>query len=188
MLKNTSTVSRWVENKMELYMDIETTALDADTGMIVAVGIGWEKKETVIEFVNSHDEEKQVISNAFSKIAEKQIVTFNGSRFDIPFLLTRGLKYDLAIPKVEVIDLYVWAAEYLRLHSHRFHDICTFYDIPHEEISGSEVNELYIKALSGDKGAKDRIKSHLKQDISAMKVFYGKIQPLISNYPSPNND
>ena len=176
------------ELKMEIFLDIETTSLNADTGMIVAVGLCYEREKTIIHFVNSHEEEKNIIFNTFSEIAEKQVITFNGTRFDIPFLLTRGLKYDLIMPKVEIIDLYYWSARYLRLQSRKFHDICTFYDISHEEISGREVNELFIRALSGDKNAKDKIIRHLNQDISAMISFYKKIKPLISIYPPPSDD
>ena len=176
------------ESQMKLFLDIETTSLNADTGMIVAVGVCYENGKTIIQFINSHKEEKKIIFNTFSEIAQKQVITFNGTRFDIPFLITRGLKYDLIMPEVEIIDLYFWATKYLRLQSRKFHDICTFYEISHEEISGREVNELYIRALSGDKNSKNRIIQHLNQDLSAMRSLYKKIHPLISNYPPPNED
>lgn len=174
--------------KEKVFLDIETTSLDADTGIIVAIGLGFENKGTEILFVNAHEEEENILVNTFSKISEKQVVTFNGTRFDIPFLLTRGLKYDLIIPKIDNIDLYYWAVKHLRLQSRKFHDICIFYGIFHEEISGREVNELYIKALSGDENAKKRIYNHLNQDISAMRSFYQKIKPLLMNYPPPKSD
>jgi len=173
---------------MKIFLDIETTSLEADTGIIVAIGLGYENQDNEIFYSNSHEEEENIIKRVFDIIQNNEIITFNGTRFDIPFLLTRGLKYDLYLPKIVSIDLYYWAAKYLRLQSRRFHDICTFYDIPHEEISGREVSELYIKSLSGDEIAKERILRHLKQDISAMKILYKKIMPIFLHYPAPEKD
>jgi len=170
----------------EVYLDIETSSLDADSGMVVAVGYAVVNGEPEIMFLRSFDDEKTVITSIYEKIDGKRIVTFNGLHFDIPFLIARGLKYDLYMPRVEVIDLYRWAERYLRLQSRRFHDICAFYSIPHEEISGKEVNELFIKAVSGDREAEKRIVTHLTQDIKALQIFHHKLKPLLIDYPPPN--
>jgi len=89
----------------------------------------------------------------------------------------------LYLPEIEMVDLYSWARKFLRLQSRRFHEICLFYNIPHEEISGKEVNELFIRAMSGDPRAKERIVSHLEQDVRALRAFHRKIEPLLANYP-----
>lgn len=164
------------------FLDIETSSLDADSGMVVAIGYAKDNGIPKTLFVKSFKDESSIISEVFKLIKDKKIVTFNGSRFDVPFLTARGLKYDLYFPKIEMVDLYCWAKKYLRLQSRRFHDICLFYDIPHQEISGKEVNELFIKAMSGRQKAKQRIIDHLKQDIEAMQAFYKKIKPLIGSY------
>lgn len=174
-------------NETEIYLDIETSSLDADSGMVVAIGYAIGGEDPKIIFVKSFDDEKKVISNIFSEIREKNVVTFNGTLFDIPFLIARGLKYDLYLPKVELVDLYSWARKFLRLQSRSFHQICLFYNIPHEEISGKEVNELFIKAVSGDSNAKERIITHLNQDIKALQILYEKIKPLLDSYPPPND-
>lgn len=175
-----------MRKETEIYLDIETSSLDADSGMVVAVGYAAGNSDPHIMFVKSFDDEKNVISDIFEKIKDKKIVTFNGSRFDIPFLIARGLKYDYYLPRLEMIDLYCWARKFLRLQSRRFHEICMLYNIPHQEISGKEVNELFIKAMSGDHSAKERIVKHLNQDIKALQIFYQKIKPLLANYPAPN--
>jgi len=166
----------------EAYLDIETSSLDADSGMVVAIGFAEGDKEPEIVLVKSFEDEKVVISYAFDKVKDKTIVTFNGTDFDIPFLIARGLKYDLYLPRIEMFDLYRWARSFLRLQSRRFHEICLFYDIPHEEISGKEVNELFIKAVSGDHSARERIVRHLTQDVEALRAFHRKIKPLLANY------
>jgi uncharacterized protein YprB with RNaseH-like and TPR domain len=171
---------------IEVYLDIETSSLDADSGMVVAVGYAEGDGKAEIEFVRSFANEKEVISSLFEKIGDKRIVTFNGSNFDIPFLIARGLRYDLYLPRIEMIDLYLWARRFLRLQSRRFREICLFYDIPHEEISGKEVNELFIKAMSGDGSAEERIVTHLTQDVEALRTFHKKIKPLLANYSVPD--
>ena len=60
--------------KEKVFLDIETTSLDADTGIIVAIGLGFENKGTEILFVNAHEEEENILVNTFSKISEKQVV------------------------------------------------------------------------------------------------------------------
>ena len=170
----------------EIYLDIETSSLDADSGMIVAIGYAVGNKEPETMFVKSVDYEKNLISDIFRKIRNRRIVTFNGAYFDIPFLIARGLKYDLHLPKLEMIDLYRWAKRFLKLQSRRFHEICRFYNIPHEEISGKEVNELFIKAMAGDHDSKKRIIDHLNHDIKALQAFHNKIRPLLVDYPTPN--
>ncbi len=167
------------------FLDIETTSLDADSGILVAAGYAEGNTGPKILFVESFDDERIIISEIFELAMHKTIITFNGSRFDVPFLIARGLKYDLYLPRVEIIDLYCWARKFLRLQSRRFHEICLFYDIPHKEISGKEVNELFIKAMSGNHAAKQRITDHLRQDVEALQAFYKKIRPLLADY-APN--
>lgn len=171
-----------MKEETEAYLDIETSSLDADSGMVVAVGYAVGNEEPQIMFVKSFEDEKVVISSIFDRIKDKRIVTFNGTNFDIPFLIARGLKYDLYLPRIEMIDLYRWARRFLRLQSRRFHEICLFYGIPHEEISGREVNELFIKAMSGDDRARERIVKHLTQDVEALRAFHNKIRPLLASY------
>ena len=170
-----------------IFLDIETTSLEADTGILVAVGLCTKKTDVEINFLDSYKDEERILKDTFNKISGKTIITFNGKRFDIPFLITRGLKYGLSFPKIENIDLYYWAYKHLRLQSKKFHDICQFFDIEHEEISGREVSELFIKGISGDEEAKKRIERHLYQDVSAMKVLYQKIEKMIEEYPPPED-
>ncbi len=175
-----------MKEETEVYLDIETSSLDADSGMVVAVGYAERDEKPDILFVKSFEDEKAVISFIFGRIKDKRIVTFNGTNFDIPFLIARGLKYDLYLPQMEMMDLYLWARRFLRLQSRRFHEICLFYNIPHEEISGKEVNELFIKAMSGDNSATERIVTHLTQDVEALRAFHKKIKPLLTNYGVPD--
>jgi uncharacterized protein YprB with RNaseH-like and TPR domain len=176
-----------MKEEVEVYLDVETSSLDADSGMVVAVGFAEGDREPDIMLVKSFEDEKAVISSIFGKIEDRKIVTFNGTNFDIPFLIARGLKYDLCPPNIEMIDLYRWARRFLRLQSRRFHDICVFYNIPHEEISGKEVNELFIKAVSGNNSARERIATHLIQDIEALRTFHKKIKPLLTDYRVPDD-
>jgi len=174
-----------VDESSTIYLDIETSSLDADSGIVISVGYALGNSEPTVMSVRSYDDEKQVIANIFEKVKNTTLVTFNGSNFDIPFLISRGLKYGYYFPRVEMLDLYLWARRYLRFQSRRFHDICLFYGIPHEDISGKEMNELFIRAISGDVNAWHRITDHLTQDIKAMQAFHNRIGPLLEDYPPP---
>jgi len=174
-----------LKNNSKIYLDIETTSLDADSGIIVAIGYAIDDADPQITVLKSHADEKNIISMIFQKIKHETLVTYNGIKFDIPFLIARGLKYGLYLPDIKMIDLYPWAKAYLKLQSRRFHEICLFYDIPHEDISGKEINELFIKTISGDNTAIVRIIDHLTQDLKALRIFYQKTSPLLVNYPVP---
>jgi len=83
----------------EIHLDIETSSLDADSGMVVAVGCAEGRNEPETMFVKSYEDEETVMSKVFGKIKGRRIVTFNGTRFDIPFLIARALKYDSLSPR-----------------------------------------------------------------------------------------
>ena len=40
---------------MKIFLDIETTSLEADTGIIVAIGLGYENQDNEIFYANSHE-------------------------------------------------------------------------------------------------------------------------------------
>jgi uncharacterized protein len=67
---------------MKLYLDIETTGLSKyDSGVTV---VGALKSKEFVQLVNGKNLEKYAMQELFDGVNE--VVSFNGSRFDIPFL------------------------------------------------------------------------------------------------------
>lgn len=67
---------------MKQYIDIETTGLSRERNSVTVVGIY--TGDEVIQFVNGIDLTEDNLNDVIKKA--KDMVTFNGKRFDIPFL------------------------------------------------------------------------------------------------------
>jgi len=99
-----------------LLLDIETTGLSRVNNHIYIIGIGrvFESSDSKITlsisqfFSESNDDEYTLLMTFTSLLRSNDtIITFNGNRFDIPFLNARLKKYGLQeIDKESTVDLY----------------------------------------------------------------------------------
>src|SRR2546422_9798184 len=79
-----------------IILDIETTSLEADGGIVVGVGLAPEKGRSEYFQVKRTREEEAALSKPAQRIqAYDVLVTWYGRGFDIPFLATRFLKHGL---------------------------------------------------------------------------------------------
>ena len=96
-------------NKDEIILDIETTGLDSTKDNLVLLGlIRFEKNKCYIlqYFAQDNSEEKRLLEIYLKEIKNKKIITYNGDKFDIPFLNARLDKYKLLTIFPESIDIY----------------------------------------------------------------------------------
>lgn len=92
----------------QIILDIETTGLDSSKDQLVLLGIiAYENDKCYIMqyFAEDDDEEKRVLQIYLKKIIDKEIVNFNGDKFDIPFLNNRLIANDLFPVFPESYDL-----------------------------------------------------------------------------------
>lgn len=92
----------------QIILDIETTGLDSSKDQLVLLGIiAYENDKCYIMqyFAEDDDEEKRVLQIYLEKIIDKEIVNFNGDKFDIPFLNNRLIANDLFPVFPESYDL-----------------------------------------------------------------------------------
>jgi len=117
-----------------IYLDLETTSLNAEIGRIVAIGLILPDGRLEIFFAKSDREEKEIIQKTMEvlrKFKGKPLVIWY-SKFDIPFLVTRAIKHDLDISDIydfEVIDIWKLVKENLRLVSNRLDDASKFFGV-----------------------------------------------------------
>jgi uncharacterized protein len=76
---------------MKLYLDIETTGLSPQENEITVIGALKEKE--FIQLINGVNLEYNKVNELFEGVTE--IVSFNGIRFDMPFIQTQFNKLDL---------------------------------------------------------------------------------------------
>ena len=96
-------------NKDEIILDIETTGLDSKRDQLVLLGfIGYENDKCYIiqYFAEDNSEEKRLLEIYLMMIEAKKVITYNGDKFDIPFLNMR-LDYHKLLPVFpETLDIY----------------------------------------------------------------------------------
>lgn len=103
-------LTRTLQSRNGCTFDIETTGLREDPNAhLVSACIGL-SKETPLEFwVDEPQQEKDVLIEIGNVLSQMEaIITWNGDRFDIPFLNERFKKYNLPfqLQAVQSLDLY----------------------------------------------------------------------------------
>ncbi|WP_394018197.1 ribonuclease H-like domain-containing protein [Anaerococcus cruorum] len=96
-------------NKNEIILDIETTGLDSQHDQLVLLGfITYENHKCYIiqYFAEDNSEEQRLLEIYLKMIEDKKVITYNGDKFDIPFLNMR-LDYHKLFPVFpETLDIY----------------------------------------------------------------------------------
>lgn len=96
-------------NKDEIILDIETTGLDSQSDQLVLLGfICYEGDNCYIiqYFAEDNDEEKRLLDIYLKMVDGKKIITYNGDKFDIPFLNMRLDKHNMLAIFPETFDIY----------------------------------------------------------------------------------
>ena len=172
---------------MIVVFDIESTALYADTGVVVGYGFLFENGKLQTAFIkgNIEEGEKQLINQCIRQLSSfSHVVTFNGSGFDFPMLISRALKHGIdpsPILSINHTDLWLVVKENLLLTRNSLDNAAKFFGIEKKtKLSGKDVPNLYVKATQGDKKALRKIRQHLKDDLQATLQLYKKLKPILT--------
>ncbi|MFH7880645.1 MAG: ribonuclease H-like domain-containing protein [Candidatus Aenigmatarchaeota archaeon] len=162
---------------MTVYLDIETTNLYADIGSVIVIGLIVNGEEKFF-FVDSPKMEKNVLESFLDflkEIKNDKIYIWN-SDFDIPFLLTRCLKFGLDVSifnSLKIIDLLKFAREKLRLSSNSLENISLFFGLEKNlELKGKDILMLYQEYLEGKLENRDKIIEHCRDDLQRLKELH----------------
>ena len=104
--------SSYLLNRDFLIFDIETTGFSREYDFIYMIGCIYKKDhgyEYCNLFANSPSDECEIILTFFKMLKDFDcLIHFNGNRFDIPFLLARATKHNIAnqLSHMESIDIY----------------------------------------------------------------------------------
>ncbi len=167
-----------------LYLDIETTSMKADLGMVVVIGVLGEGEAELIFSGNKRDERK-----ALEWLKEKLencdlIITWYGSGFDIPFLLTRAIHHGVDLSKlaeIPMLDLYQWAKANLLLNSYKMTSVARFLGIDEGtgDFAGPDVLTLFKLWERGESRASDMIVQHCREDLHVLKRVHERLKPTV---------
>jgi uncharacterized protein YprB with RNaseH-like and TPR domain len=172
-------------------LDIESSGLQADYGYIFSYCIKYLNEDKIIKNCVKSDEIKKGIFderliNDFIKDCDKfdKFITHYGTRFDIPFLRSRALYYNLEFPRFQEmkhVDTYFMAKFKLKLRSNRLQTICDFFNIPAK--THPMKPRQWNCALKGDQQALDYILTHNIEDVISTEEVYKKL----INFVGPKN-
>ncbi|RLF10474.1 MAG: hypothetical protein DRJ98_06005 [Thermoprotei archaeon] len=170
-----------------LFLDVESTGLEAESSFVVGVGIMFEDGSWNHLFASSINDEAKILSDTISTVSGfDTVVTWNGLGFDIPILIARALKNGLdpsPLLTPRHIDLFRIFRELVRLGRYSLDDVSKFLDIPKKvQIKGSDMPPLYLKALSGDQEAMRVIEEHCYDDLQALREIFFKSRRLVEAY------
>lgn len=166
---------------MLVYLDIETTSLKASEGMVVAVGLLRDEKPEV-RFAGTPQEEKALLEWLRRELEScTTLVTWNGSGFDIPFLLTRAVFHGVDLQgllEVPMLDLYEWCRGHLLLSSYKLEAVGRFLGIDRAQMfHGGDILTLFKLAEGGDLEARRLIVEHCREDLILLRRVHERLRP-----------
>ncbi|MGO3751158.1 MAG: ribonuclease H-like domain-containing protein [Peptoniphilaceae bacterium] len=164
--------NKYILNKYKDYiiLDVETTGLSREKDIIFIIGLLEIKSDSKVKiyFLDSLDEEAELLKSIdFNK---KNIITYNGESFDLPFIKNKISKYKLGTFQYESIDLYRYIKNYkyiLNLERYRLKDIEKFIGFYRKSfISGKDISNMYREYLiTKDENLLDNLVNHNKDDL-----------------------
>lgn len=168
-------------------LDIETSSLEADAGIVVGAGLTSENGTAEYFQAKQTNEEKETLVRLTKRLQGYDIiVTWNGRSFDIPFLTTRLLKHNMdprLVAGKRHIDLNEVVKSRLRLTFTYLDHVCDFFGVTKKKgPMGMEVPQLYVRAMEGDSKALGTIKEHCLDDLQATRKVYQRLKPLLEGH------
>jgi len=180
-----------------LYLDIETSSKTANEGMVIAIGV-MTGEEPEVRFSDSFEEEKRILEWLREKLEECDlVVTWFGTGFDIPFLLSRSLLHNVDLTRLTempMLDLYEWSRARLLLSSYSLESVARFLGISagrgFKEFHGGDIQSLFKLAERGDLESRRLIVEHCREDVRVLKLIHDRLKPLIesSGWGSPRKN
>lgn len=151
--------------------------------MVITIGLQM-GSEPEVRFASTFDEERVALEWLKGKLNSCDlIITWYGSGFDIPFLLTRAFVHGMDLTKlaeIQMLDLCEWSRANLLLSSYSLESVAQFLSIDwRKDFHGGDILTLYKLVRRGDPEARELIVDHCKEDVVVLKMVHEKMKPLI---------
>lgn len=166
------------------FLDIEASSLKADFGILLSYCIKEHGRKTYGSKITTKELRSPLHDRRLTEqcVADMErfdrLITFYGSRYDIPFLRSRALYHRLRFPERGSIyhtDCYDWVKHKLRLHGNRLQFACDHLGIASK---GHKLDpKHWNRALSGDQVSLNYIFTHNKEDVESLEELYNRLLP-----------
>ncbi len=163
------------------FFDIETTGFSATTSTLYLIGVGVvcnSEYEITQFFADSQLDEKEVLSSFFEFLEDhaiKELISFNGLGFDVPYVNNRcmylGLNYDLSnYSHLDIYKIIVPQKKSLGLYNCRQKTVEQFLKLKRDDVYDGgqliQVYKHYTRTLEED--ALDALLLHNYEDVLGM--------------------
>lgn len=179
-------------SKNIVLFDIESTNLKADFGYMLCFGwknLGDKKTNCVsidqsTEFHKDPTNDKYVTKIAYDVLSKADmIISWNGIRFDVPFINTRMLVHmpGTYLPSIPHFDGLPISRHYLRLHSNRLASVAMFLGTANKTpLDGP----TWTRASAGHKPSLRYVVEHCRRDVEVLEQVYMRLRPFAQKHPN----
>lgn len=171
--------------------DIESTGLKADFAFLLSAAfhVVGEPKVKLLSLSqygkrgNPLVHEEELVRDVLEEMAEADILlTYFGTRFDIPFMNTKALEYRFPFPPpVPHIDLFYTVKSRLNLSRKSLQNVGYVMGLSHEKTPVE--GKLWKAASAGNREALALIEAHNEADVRILSEAYEQLRPLIRTHP-----
>jgi uncharacterized protein YprB with RNaseH-like and TPR domain len=166
------------------YLDIETSNLDADFGIMLCYCI----KEAGVDFIHegvitqkeathATTPDKRLVEQCIEDIKKFDLLYgYYSSKFDMKFIRTRAVSMNIDFPSFGTLkhkDIYYVVKNKFKLHSNRLEVACNEL-LGHSDKTHFDGN-IWRQAVQGDKKALGYILSHCENDVLDLEKLVNKV-------------
>lgn len=182
-----------------LTLDIETAPMIVETfglfnqniginqirspGRVIAFAAKWLDEREVQFYSEFHNGHEQMVIEAHRLMDEADIIIhYNGTRFDLPYLRTEFMKYNLLPPSpVQEIDLLKTVRKVFKLDSNKLQYASVAFGL--EGKLQHNGHQLWHDCMAGDPKAWVLMRRYNIQDVKLTEKLYLRLLPWIPNHP-----
>jgi uncharacterized protein YprB with RNaseH-like and TPR domain len=164
------------------YADIEVDNLNADFGTVLCWCIKQKDGDIVSSIITKEElfngtGDYRVIKEFIDEISKYKIVVgYYSSRFDIPFMRSKALYYDLDFPAYGDLfqwDMYFTVRDKLALSRNSLDNVCSYLGIEGKTPLDKDV---WRKAKYGDKESIDLVLTHCEYDVIITEKLHNRLE------------
>ena len=178
------------------FLDIESTNLYASVGIILCASVKFTETNKIdgpvkhVRIDQSPDYKKggvHQLDDTVCILGIKKwlvdedpdiVITYNGIKFDIPYIETRLAKLqEKPLPDLTHVDYFRVVINKLRMHSMSLDALADYLEVPHQKTHYRP--EVWKRAEHGDKKSMDLIVEHCDLDVQVLQDCHNRLRGLV---------
>lgn len=168
------------------YFDIETDGLQANFNYVLTYAIKTRDKDEYYtgciskQDILSYQLDKRILKKMIDDLLRYDvIITYYGTRFDIPFIRTRALSFGLEFPVFGLVkhkDVYYMVRNKLKLHKNTLESACGILGIRGKNhVKGN----FWMRAKHGDEKALAYVMDHNIKDVQITERLHKRLEGFV---------